>query len=229
MDMDDLKNITEVCRMFGMTSRTIRYYEQCGLIDTVRTSPKAPRRLDSENIERLKKIRFLRNLGLSLEEISVMLRGEIKAEDMIRSKSADFTAEILSLKERIKLLQDVIETVNNGGDIYSVEPKLHDEAEESEKKRIAYECVNLIIERRFPELILYGNDLMKKVSPDLLESAWDKEAEVRGKFISVGEQSVDGNLVITRVNFDKKSIDLKINVCCGLVTGLIMNYVSDKM
>ena len=59
MYMKGLKNITEVCRELDLTSRTIRYYEQCGLIHTVRESAAAPRKLDSENIERLKKIRFL--------------------------------------------------------------------------------------------------------------------------------------------------------------------------
>lgn len=36
--MNDLKTINEVCRILGITSRTVRYYEQCGLIKTIRIS-----------------------------------------------------------------------------------------------------------------------------------------------------------------------------------------------
>ena len=70
MHMQEFITINEVCKMLGTTSRTIRYYEQCGLLRTTRTVKSAPRRLDSESIERLRKILFLRKLGLSLDEIA---------------------------------------------------------------------------------------------------------------------------------------------------------------
>ena len=56
--------------MLDMTPRTIRYYEERGLVKTVRESKTAQRRLDKDNIERLRNIRFLRMIGLSLDEIS---------------------------------------------------------------------------------------------------------------------------------------------------------------
>ena len=40
MQMGELKCINEVCKMLDMTSRTIRYYEQLGLIKTVRENKK---------------------------------------------------------------------------------------------------------------------------------------------------------------------------------------------
>ena len=61
--MSELKCIKEVCKMLDMTPRTIWYYEQRGLVKTVRESKTALRRLDADNIERLRKIRFLRRLG----------------------------------------------------------------------------------------------------------------------------------------------------------------------
>ena len=70
MNMDDMKSITEVCRLLGITSRTIRYYEQLGLIKTVRKSNTAPRQLDTETIERLRRICFLRKLSMGLDDIA---------------------------------------------------------------------------------------------------------------------------------------------------------------
>ena len=72
--------------MIGITSRTIRYYEQLGLITTVRESSNAPRRLDEENIERLRKIRFLRKLGLGLDEIAETIGSDEKATELIKRK-----------------------------------------------------------------------------------------------------------------------------------------------
>ena len=90
--MEELKTINEVCKLLDMTSRTIRYYEQCGLIKTVRESKTAPRRLDQINIERLWRIRFLRKLGLALDEISNVIDSDQKAAELIHSKTAEVTS-----------------------------------------------------------------------------------------------------------------------------------------
>ena len=76
MNMYDMKSITAVCRLLGITSRTIRYYEQLGLIKTVRKSNTAPRQLDMETIERLRKICFLRKLGMGLDEIAEVINSD---------------------------------------------------------------------------------------------------------------------------------------------------------
>ena len=235
--MEEPKKINEVCRMLDMTSRTIRYYEQCRLIKTIRESSNAPRRLDAENIERLRKIRFLRNLGLSLDDISVIIDDESKAIEIIYGKTADYVDEINSLKKRIKFLEDVVTTVESGGDIYAVESDgnrakdIHAaesdrkiSEEDREKLRIASEVTAMIIEGRFSDISAYGNDLVKKFTPDLLGSVWNKLLLTSGKFVSVGEQSVDGNTVTTKLNFEKRSFDLKIEISVGVVTGLLFQY-----
>ncbi len=87
--MNEIKTITEVCKILNMTSRTIRYYEQCGLIQTIRSSKTTPRQLDSENIKRLRKIQFLRKLGLSLDEISSIINSDAKTAEMIYCKNQE--------------------------------------------------------------------------------------------------------------------------------------------
>ena len=241
MKMENTKKINEVCRMLDMTSRTIRYYEQCRLIKTIRESSNAPRRLDSENIERLQKIRFLRKLGLSIDEISVIIDDETKAVRIIYGKVADYVNEISTLKKRIKFLEDVVTTVESGGDIYAVgydtsKPEENVESgvdihavgadsniseEEREKLRIASEITAIIIEGRFSEIQAYGNDLVKKFTPDLLGSVWNKILLSNGNLISVGEQTIEGNIVTTKLHFEKRSIDLKIDISVGVVTGLL--------
>ena len=92
--MSELKYINDVCKMLDTTSRTIRYYEQLGLIKTVRESKTAPRQLDSEMIERLRKILFLRKLGLGLDDIAEVIDSDEKATELIIRKKAAMKAEI---------------------------------------------------------------------------------------------------------------------------------------
>ena len=118
MNMRKIKTINEVCKMLELTSRTIRYYEQLGLIKTVRESSTAPRRLDEENIERLRRIRFLRKLGMGLDEIGGVIDSDEKAAELIKLKKASMRAEINELVYRVNLLTEVIAAVEQGENIY---------------------------------------------------------------------------------------------------------------
>lgn len=225
--MKDLKTINEVCKMLNMTSRTIRYYEQCGLIKTIRESKTAPRKLDDEAIERLQKIRFLKMLGLRLGEIAIVIDSEAKAAEMIYGKTAELKAEIRSLAERIGLLEEVLAVVEKGGNIYSAERKIKQSADDTEMLRIAAECTNLVLERRFSELKPYLNSDMRMLPPDFFEAGWNVHIKPCGKFISVGEQSIVGNTVINRLHFEKLGVIIRIDVYGGIVAGMVLQYFKE--
>lgn len=226
--MNELKTINEVCKMLDMTSRTIRYYEQFGLINTVRDSKTAPRRLDNENIERLKRIRFLRKLGLSLDEIKGVIDSETKAAEMIYGKAAELKAEIRALIERIGMLKEVLAVAEKGGNIYSAERSLGQPSDNAEKLRIAAECTRLVLEGRFTELMPYLNSDMKMLSPDFFESAWNVHIKPCGKFVSVGDQSIDGNTVTNRLHFEKLGVIIKVEVCGGILAGMVLQYFKEN-
>jgi len=71
--MADLK-IGQVATRVGVAVDTVRYYERLGLL------PPAPRRasgyriFDETTVDRIKLIKHLQDLGLSLQEIDAMLR-----------------------------------------------------------------------------------------------------------------------------------------------------------
>lgn len=62
-------SIGEVARQTGLTERTLRYYEELGLL-TPRRDSAGRRRYDAEHIDRLYRIRLLRELGTSLGEVN---------------------------------------------------------------------------------------------------------------------------------------------------------------
>jgi DNA-binding transcriptional MerR regulator len=61
--------IGELAAKVGMTERTIRYYEELGLLDSVKRLDGGTRVYTDDDVRRLKFIRKLKVLGLSLQEM----------------------------------------------------------------------------------------------------------------------------------------------------------------
>jgi len=62
-------SIGEVCRRTGLSARTVRYYEELGLLPGVRRRSGGRRVYGGDELERLRFALRLKSLGLSLEEI----------------------------------------------------------------------------------------------------------------------------------------------------------------
>ncbi|MCP3987076.1 MAG: MerR family transcriptional regulator [bacterium] len=74
MANSQLLSIGAVCRATGLSARTVRYYEELGLLPGVRRREGARRVYGEDELERLHFIQRLKTLGLSLAEI-----GELNA------------------------------------------------------------------------------------------------------------------------------------------------------
>jgi DNA-binding transcriptional MerR regulator len=61
--------IGEMAAKVGMTERTIRYYEELGLLESVKRLDGGTRVYTDDDVRRLKFIRKLKVLGLSLQEM----------------------------------------------------------------------------------------------------------------------------------------------------------------
>ena len=61
--------IGEVCEKTGLSARTVRYWEELGLLPGVRRRAGGRRVYGRDELERLRFIKRLKRLGLSLEEI----------------------------------------------------------------------------------------------------------------------------------------------------------------
>ena len=62
-------SIGEACEATGLSPRTVRYYEELGLLPGVRRRAGGRRVYGPEELERLRFIKRLKNLGLRLAEI----------------------------------------------------------------------------------------------------------------------------------------------------------------
>jgi DNA-binding transcriptional MerR regulator len=82
--------IGDVAKLVGTTPRTIRYYEEIGLLPEAASRPAGQHRVYSEaDVERLREILRLRDLlGLSLEELKALVEAE-EARSAIRREYQD--------------------------------------------------------------------------------------------------------------------------------------------
>lgn len=67
--MEDLVVISDVANNLGISSRTLRYYEEIGLIKSVRPKFETYRYYDLSNIERMKQISVLRKMQIPVKDI----------------------------------------------------------------------------------------------------------------------------------------------------------------
>lgn len=90
-----LLRITEVSTEVGLTPRSIRYYEELGLLNPAARSEGAYRLYDDDDVQRLRFIRGLRDdAGFSLAEIGRLLEDqEARARNRVRFRTTTDVAE----------------------------------------------------------------------------------------------------------------------------------------
>ncbi|AHH18800.1 putative transcriptional regulator [Nocardia nova SH22a] len=70
------RSIAEVARISGVTARTLRHYDDIGLLPPARVGANGYRYYDDEQLLRLQQILVLRELGLNLTEIAAAVDSE---------------------------------------------------------------------------------------------------------------------------------------------------------
>jgi DNA-binding transcriptional MerR regulator len=96
--------ISEVCRMSGTTSRTLRHYHRIGLLEPAWAGPGGIRHYGRGELLRLQRILLMRKLGMGLSDIARVLderQGEAAA---LRTHLGDLLAE----RDRIDTLVDTV-------------------------------------------------------------------------------------------------------------------------
>lgn len=101
--------ISDVTAMFGVTPRTLRFYEERHLISPKRIS--GGRRVYSDaDVARVQKITHLTHLGFSLLEVKQLLGA--KSEDQLiqalRQRRGEVSAEIEHLQQILSDISDAI-------------------------------------------------------------------------------------------------------------------------
>ncbi|QBD78166.1 MerR family transcriptional regulator [Ktedonosporobacter rubrisoli] len=104
--MAELRQIGAVARELGLTPRTLRYYEELGLIKPAHRLENGLRIYDDEAYQRLKFIKRLQSIGYPLSAIRLFLA----TREGIAQSTAQF-ASVESLEQTIRDLHERYESV----------------------------------------------------------------------------------------------------------------------
>lgn len=109
-------DISEVCRLLGVTSRTLRFYEQKGLVSSSR--PQSQRRCyTAEQIGHIRDVLVLRSIGLPVRAIYKLQSGNADLRGAILGRRAEIIARVNKRLDEINLLTEALAAIDNGGDI----------------------------------------------------------------------------------------------------------------
>lgn len=133
--------IKQVEELVGITSKNIRFYENQELL-TPERAENGYREYHEQNIEALKKIKLLRKLGISVEEIRAVLNHSRSLEDCLEKHLAVLEKErenrlnMQRLSDAILQQRDSIDTLNTN--------EWLDEMEKLEKEGVDFVNVSKI-------------------------------------------------------------------------------------
>lgn len=114
-------SIQEVARLTGTTSRTLRHYDQVGLLPPSRVGFNGYRHYDAEALLRLQRILLLRQMGLGLPEIARALEGDTPdptaQAQVLREHLETLRSEQQRLGRQIASVQHTITALEGGGEL----------------------------------------------------------------------------------------------------------------
>lgn len=108
-----MKTVKEVSDITGVSIRTLRYYDEIGLLKPTRLTEAGYRLYDNQALEKLLQIMFFREIEVSLSEIKeIMDSPGYDKEQVLLTQKALLEKKRNSLNGLIELITDVMKGVN---------------------------------------------------------------------------------------------------------------------
>ncbi|MDE7132138.1 MAG: MerR family transcriptional regulator [Lachnospiraceae bacterium] len=111
--MSNLVKIREISGRYNVSARTLRYYEDMGLIESTRSDDYAYRLYDEAAIKRLEQILILRRLNISIKDIKRIFdtTGSEVVLDVLKKKVDNIDKEVSLLHELKKIVLEFIDQI----------------------------------------------------------------------------------------------------------------------
>ncbi len=106
-------SIGDLARLTGLSTRTIRFYSDAGLVPVVGRTGGGYRTYDVGGLNRLKLLRTLRDLGVDLPTAQRVLEGEVGITEVARLHADAIDVQIRTLRLR----RSVLRAVAKGGEM----------------------------------------------------------------------------------------------------------------
>lgn len=222
-----LYDITNVCKMLGTTSRTLRFYEEKGIITSTTVGLSSRRQYTEEQVSHIRNVLVLRTLGLSVKAIADLQRKKFDLKDAVLSKRTEIYASIDTRLREINLLNEALFALESGKNIF--------DKNWQETPTVSTEEIE--ISRLCTEAILNGEDdvLFRYISPRLAEymppevyrSVRKDTLSPLGEYISLDRIFTDEshpNILYSTVQFSRLGLRITFVFHGGKIDGLWLGY-----
>lgn len=153
--MADLIKITELTKNYDISSRTLRYYEQVGLLESIRLPYEKYRFYDEVNVIKLQQILVLRKMQLPIKDIITIYESQnmtVLVQSFV-NRINTIDTEIEALTELKSLINDFLQAMmDNGITHISALPLVYEKMEyllltKEKRKKITMERLTNISEK----------------------------------------------------------------------------------
>lgn len=112
-EMSKLVKIRDVSSKYNITARTLRYYEDIGLLTSIRSDQVSYRMYDEQAIRRIEQILILRKLNISIKDIQRVFSssGSDVVLDVLTKKVENIDDEVSLLYELKEIVLDFIKEI----------------------------------------------------------------------------------------------------------------------
>lgn len=115
----ELMTVSQVSKSLGISTRMLRYYEQAGLVESLRQEGYAYRIYDEKAVLRLKQILLLRRLRIPVRQIKAILQKEdaVAAIEIFRENIRNLDEEMTALSVVKEILNHFVEELSRTAEL----------------------------------------------------------------------------------------------------------------
>jgi len=150
--MSNLTKIRDVSVKYGISARTLRYYEDIGLLDSTRGTDNAYRLYDEMAVKRLEQILILRKLNIGIKDIQRIFNtaGSETVLEVLGQKVSDIDEEVALLHELREIITAFIRQIEQVDFSKDSDVKLlYSKAKEIETQLVEYSGNPATVHRLF--------------------------------------------------------------------------------
>ena len=116
--------ISQLAKRFGLSRSTLLYYDRLGLLRPSGRNQAEYRQYSESDLNRLERICFFRQAGLSLAEIARLLENADNDHSALKKRLAEISHQIAALKAQQRLITGTLKTLTSGRDASGLDKDL---------------------------------------------------------------------------------------------------------
>lgn len=229
--LEKLYDIGEVCKMLGTTSRTLRFYEEKGIVESTSVPFKTRRQYSEEQVEHIRRVLILRALGLSVSQIAELQSGCVDLTEAILQRRARIYALLNEKNGEIHLLNQALALIGDGKDVFETKNELSHDFGDERLKKIAHAGSKAIVFFETEKLYGYFSEKLIKYMPrEVYERVREDTLLPIGEFVSFGKLICDKkypNIWIQTVKYELMNVQIKFVFYGEKIDGLWLLYSED--